>query len=70
MYLLFEVEEMQHQYEDMLENEKTHGELLKYDNDKIGCCGIVYHPKFQDRGYPITLFTTLDLHTLIKILAQ
>ncbi len=44
--------------------------LLKYDNEKIGCCGMVYHPKFQDRGYPITLFTTLDLNTLIKILTM
>ena len=40
--------------------------LLKYDNDKIGCCGMVYHPEFKDRSYPITVFTNMELNELLK----
>ena len=42
--------------------------LLKYDNDKIGCCGMVYHPEFKDRSYPITVFTNMEFDKLKDIL--
>ena len=42
--------------------------LLKYDNDKIGCCGMVYHPEFKDHSYPITVFTNMELDKLKDIL--
>ena len=42
--------------------------LLKYNNDKIGCCGMVYHPEFKDRSYPITVFTNMDFDKLKNIL--
>jgi len=31
--------------------------LLRYDSIPIGCCGIVLHPQWQRRAYPVTLFT-------------
>ena len=42
--------------------------LLKYDNDKIGCCGMVYHPEFKDHSYPITVFTNMEFNKLKDIL--
>ena len=42
--------------------------LLKYNSDQVGCCGMVYHPEFKDRSYPITLFTNLELEELKQIL--
>ena len=32
--------------------------LLKYDAVPVGCCGIVLHPTWGRRAYPVTLFTT------------
>ena len=46
-----------------LESLKT---LLKYDNEPVGCCGMIYHPEYQDKSYPITLFTNIDENNLIK----
>ena len=42
--------------------------LLNYNNDKIGCCGMVYHPRFKDRSYPITIFTNMEINELIDLL--
>ena len=33
-------------------------QLLRYDAVPVGCCGIVLHPQWQRRAYPVTLFTT------------
>ena len=38
--------------------------LLRYDSIPIGCCGIVLHPTWQRRAYPVTLFTTAPLEEL------
>ena len=38
--------------------------LLRYDSIPIGCCGIVLHPKWQRRAYPVTFFTTAPLEAL------
>lgn len=42
--------------------------LLKYPSNKIGCCGMIYHPELGEYGYPVTLFTNIDSKTLINIL--
>ena len=38
--------------------------LLRYDSIPIGCCGIVLHPQWHRRAYPVTLFTLAPLETL------
>ena len=38
--------------------------LLRYDSVPIGCCGIVLHPKWQRRAYPVTFFTTAPYDVL------
>ena len=38
--------------------------LLRYDSLPIGCCGIVLHPKWQRRAYPVTFFTTAPYDVL------
>ena len=43
--------------------------LLKYDYDKIGCCGMVYHPQFKNRSYPITFFTNMKQNEFIKLIS-
>lgn len=43
--------------------------LLKYDSIPIGCCGIVLHPKWQRRAYPVTFFTTAPPELLSRVLA-
>ena len=45
-------------------------QLLRYDAIPIGCCGIVLHPKWQRRAYPVTFFTTAPLETLKAVLAD
>tara|TARA_B110000285_G_C14848941_1_gene479005 strand:- start:12 stop:539 length:528 start_codon:yes stop_codon:yes gene_type:complete len=42
--------------------------LLNYDSEKMGCCGMVLHPEYQYKGYPITFFTDESLENLKKIL--
>ena len=42
--------------------------LLKYDSEKLGCCGMVLHPKYQYNSYPITFFTDINIEELKKIL--
>ena len=42
--------------------------LLKYDNEKLGCCGMVLHPEYGYHGYPITFFTNLNLSDLKNLL--
>ena len=36
-------------------------QLLRYESLPIGCCGIVLHPKWQRRAYPVTFFTLAPL---------
>jgi len=36
-------------------------QLLRYESLPIGCCGIVLHPKWQRRAYPVTFFTVAPL---------
>lgn len=48
----------------------THNELetlthlQNFPHQSVGCCGLVLHPTFQENGYPITIFTSLDLNSL------
>lgn len=42
--------------------------LLKYESEKMGCCGMVFHPTYQYHGYPITFFTDAPIDMLKKIL--
>ena len=35
--------------------------LLHYDAVPVGCCGIVLHPKWHRRAYPVTFFTTAPM---------
>ena len=43
--------------------------LLRYDSVPIGCCGIVLHPEWRRRAYPVTFFTTAPLEVLKAALA-
>jgi len=43
--------------------------LLKYSSIPIGCCGIVLHPTWQRRAYPVTFFTTAPLEMLQEAIA-
>ena len=45
-------------------------QLLRYDAIPIGCCGIVLHPQWQRRAYPVTFFTTAPLEKLQAVLAE
>ena len=38
--------------------------LLRYDSIPIGCCGIVLHPRWQRKAYPVTLFTLAPIEHL------
>jgi hypothetical protein len=48
----------------------THNELetltllQNLPHQSVGCCGLVLHPTFQEYGYPITIFTTIDVQLL------
>ena len=42
--------------------------LLRYDSVPIGCCGIVLHPKWQRKAYPVTFFTLAPLEVLMDVL--
>ena len=44
--------------------------LLDYKNEKQGCCGMVLHPKYQYRGYPITVFTNLSLEIIKELITE
>ena len=44
--------------------------LLKYDSIPIGCCGIVLHPTWQRRAYPVTFFTTAPPELLARVVAE
>jgi hypothetical protein len=44
--------------------------LLKYDAVPVGCCGIVLHPEWQRRAYPVTLFTTAPARRVIAAFAE
>ena len=44
--------------------------LLKYSSDKIGCCGMVYHPNYGKYGYPVTLFSDAKLNDLVSIITN
>jgi hypothetical protein len=44
--------------------------LLHYDSLPIGCCGIVLHPKWHRRAYPVTFFTTAPLELLQAAIAE
>ena len=44
--------------------------LLRYDSIPIGCCGIVLHPQWHRRAYPVTLFTLAPLETLQSAFAH
>lgn len=41
--------------------------LLRYDSMPIGCCGIVLHPHWQRRAYPVTLFTTAPVEVVKRV---
>jgi len=45
-------------------------QLLRYDSIPIGCCGIVLHPKWQRRAYPVTFFTLAPLHVLTAVFTE
>ena len=45
-------------------------QLLRYDAIPIGCCGIVLHPKWHRRAYPVTFFTTAPLDELVRVLGE
>lgn len=38
--------------------------LLKYESEKLGCCGMILHPKYYYHGYPITFFTNANMDIL------
>ena len=42
--------------------------LLRYDAIPIGCCGIVLHPQWKRRAYPVTLFTLAPLEVVVSSL--
>ena len=44
--------------------------LLRYDSIPIGCCGIVLHPKWQRRAYPVTFFTLAPPELLVKAIEE
>jgi hypothetical protein len=44
-------------------------QLLRYDSIPIGCCGIVLHPQWQRRAYPVTFFTIAPIDELTSVLA-
>lgn len=39
-------------------------QLLRYQALPIGCCGIVLHPEWQRRAYPVTFFTVAPVEEL------
>uniref|UniRef100_A0A7S4BZR5 Uncharacterized protein n=1 Tax=Chrysotila carterae TaxID=13221 RepID=A0A7S4BZR5_CHRCT len=45
-------------------------QLLKYSSVPIGCCGIVLHPTWQRRAYPVTFFTTAPSKMVLDAIAQ
>ena len=44
--------------------------LLRYDSVPVGCCGIVLHPTWQRKAYPVTLFTLAPLELLMSALQE
>ena len=42
--------------------------LLRYDSVPIGCCGIVLHPRWQRRAYPVTFFTLAPPEKLREVI--
>ena len=44
--------------------------LLRYDAVPVGCCGIVLHPKWQRRAYPVTMFTLAPLDVVTRALQK
>ena len=44
-------------------------QLLRYQALPIGCCGIVLHPEWQRRAYPVTFFTLAPLEELQAAIA-
>jgi len=45
-------------------------QLLRYNHLPAGCCGIVLHPEWQKKAYPVTLFTDAPLEALLAALAK
>ena len=43
--------------------------LLKYESQKLGCCGMILHPEYQYHSYPITFFTNANTEMLKDILS-
>ena len=44
--------------------------LLRYDSMPIGCCGIVLHPQWQRRAYPVTFFTLAPPELLVRAIEE
>lgn len=44
--------------------------LLRYDSVPIGCCGIVLHPRWQRKAYPVTFFTFAPPEVLLAAIAD
>ena len=44
--------------------------LLRYDSIPIGCCGIVLHPKWQRKAYPVTFFTLCPMEEVVKVIEE
>lgn len=42
--------------------------LLRYDSIPIGCCGIVLHPRWQRKAYPVTFFTLAPPELLASVI--
>jgi len=45
-------------------------QLLRYDHEPAGCCGIVLHPSWGKGAYPATLFTTASAEQVLAALAE
>ena len=45
-------------------------QLLRYDAVPVGCCGIVLHPKWQRKAYPVTFFTVAPYQLLADVLGS
>ena len=44
--------------------------LLRYDSIPIGCCGIVLHPRWQRKAYPVTFFTFAPPEVLLAVIKE
>jgi len=42
--------------------------LLRYDSVPIGCCGIVLHPEWQRKAYPVTFFTLAPFELVLSVI--